>query len=417
MLGITTLGSGGLLALAGGVVPLAGVKPSLSQGPSGTAPRTTQTTALLVTATNTPWPVMGSDGMAHLAYDLIVTNTTAAPVRLTGIEVLAPDGGVLLRLAGETLAARTGPINGGEPTDQVPAGGVVATQIDCVVPPDQVPGQVRPRLSYDLPADAPGRGLITSQVIEGPHLASDTRPPLVIAPPLRGGGWLSSNPGFHRASTSVVNGAHYRKPELFAIDWTRIEEGRPFLGDASRPERWFGFGHDVLAVGEGTVVFVRDGLPEGTPGQRATTLEQAVEYAGNHVVLQLQPDVWAVYAHLQLGSVRVQVGERVRTGQPLGRVGNSGNSLAPHLHFQLSDTSPTERAGAIVAANSLPFVLDRYTLRGMVEPQAFLALFTRFASPSTTLADADATLEPSGMSPPQPQAGTYPLELTVVDFL
>ena len=64
----------------------------------------------------------------------------------------------------------------------------------------------------------------------------------------------------------------------------------------------------------------------------------------------------AIYAHLQPGSITVAPGDNVITGHILGKIGNSGNSLAPHLHFGLLDWPQPE------TANILPFVLDRYTL-------------------------------------------------------
>ena len=60
-----------------------------------------QVTALLVSATNAPLRVLGSDGMEHLEYDLLITNVFTAPLALTSIEVTGPDGRVLLRLAGD----------------------------------------------------------------------------------------------------------------------------------------------------------------------------------------------------------------------------------------------------------------------------------------------------------------------------
>jgi hypothetical protein len=391
----------GGLVLAAGVAPLGGVAQT---SPQASFRRSPQTTALLVTATNAPRRLPASDGVEHLRYDLIVTNLFSAPVTLTAIEALAPDGGSLLSLTGETLSAVTRPVSGGEPTDQVPAGSVVAIQVELTLLPGQVPGRVSHRLTYDLPADARGRALISGREITGPDLTIDPRLPIVIAPPLRGAGWLSPNP-FHGSGTLAVDGARYVKPEQFAVDWVRLVGGRPFVGDGARPEQWFGFGSDVLAVADGTVAFVLDGLPEGTPGRLPTNLEAAAEYAGNQVVLQIAPDAWVTYAHLQPGSLRVRVGERVRTGQTLGKLGNSGNSFAPHLHFQLSDSPPTAETGAIVAANSLPFVLDRYTLAGTVDPAVLVALMDPSASP-----------EPVVLGPPRPQAGSYPLDLTVVDF-
>jgi murein DD-endopeptidase MepM/ murein hydrolase activator NlpD len=79
---------------------------------------------------------------------------------------------------------------------------------------------------------------------------------------------------------------------------------------------------------------------------------------GNYVVLQLKPGVFASYAHLQRGSVKVHVGERVRRGQLLGHLGQSGNSDAPHLHFQLSNAATFE------GSEGLPFAFDRFDLLG-----------------------------------------------------
>ncbi len=57
---------------------------------------------------------------------------------------------------------------------------------------------------------------------------------------------------------------------------------------------------------------------------------------GNYVILKCD-DVYAGFAHLTTGSVAVEAGQQVRVGDTLGRVGHTGNSTAPHLHFQLMD--------------------------------------------------------------------------------
>ena len=73
---------------------------------------------------------------------------------------------------------------------------------------------------------------------------------------------------------------------------------------------------------------------------------------GNHIVLDLGGGRYAFYAHLQPGSLKVKVGDRVTRGQVIGLVGNSGNSTEPHLHFHISDgVSP-------LGSEGLPYVLD-----------------------------------------------------------
>jgi hypothetical protein len=366
-----------------------------------------QPTALVVAATNAPLRVPGSDGLLHLEYDLLVTNVFVAPATLTSIEVTTPDGRRLLQLSGDALAAVTEPLLGTAattPARQVPASGSVAVVIDVAVPHSQVPQRLDHRISYDLPADAPALALIGSRVIDGPELVVDSRPPVVIAPPLGGAGWLSINgcctPNAHRSLRYAVNGDRIIKAELFAIDWVQLRDGFIFTGDGSRNEQYPSFGTEVLAVADGRVVFVRNDMPEETPGQAPLHVSAPIDYAGNQVVVQIGPELWAVYAHLQQGSVNVRVGERVATGQVLARLGNSGNTTAPHLHFVLTD-HPN-----FVIASSVPFVLDRYTLAGFVTPEALEAALS---------APVPEPIAISGS--PQPQRHTHPLVLTVADFL
>lgn len=349
--------------------------------------------------------MLGSDGMEHLEYDLIITNVFTAPVSLTAVEVVAPDGRALLRLEGDALATLTQPLifTGESPGLQIPVGGVVATVIDLVLPPDDVPARISHQIAYELPPDAPGITLFDSRAVTGPDLAVNPRAPLVIAPPLRGAGWFNANGCCvaetpHRSARIAVDGARYVKFETFAIDWARLQDGRSFAGDGSRNEQYFAFGAEVVAVAAGTVVAVRDDMPEQTPGQPPIAVQHPYDYAGNHVIVQIQPDVWALYGHLQPGSVTVRVGEQVTTGRSLGRLGNSGNSNPAHLHFQLSDGPDP------VTSNSLPFVIDRYTLVGTVDAESYVA----------SLTDPGAAALIAG--PSSAQAGTYPLVLTVQDF-
>jgi hypothetical protein len=356
--------------------------------------------------------------MQHLEYDLIITNVFTAPVTLTSVEAIAPDGSPLLQLAGDALAANTEPVfccgvvgtTGPAPSSQIPVGGVVATVIDLVVPPGEVPERISHRIAYDLPPDAPALSLIADRAISGPVLAVDPRAPLVIAPPLRGTGWLAISGccdafSAHRSLRVVVDGARYVKVETFAIDWVQLQSGLPFAGDGSQNEQYSGFGADVISAADGTVVSVRDDMPEQTPNQPPVGIQQEGDYGGNHVIVQMLPDVWAVYAHLQPGSVAVQVGDRVTTGQRLGRLGNSGNSFVPHLHFQLSDGPDP------LTSNSLPFVFDRYTLVGKATaaPAGEDALEPMAAAPA---APVQVPIEGT----PNAQTSTYPLTDTVQDF-
>jgi hypothetical protein len=382
-----------LFALVGFPVPLnEAAGQATPVGPPGV---TAQTTALLVTAIHDPLRVTGSDGMVHLEYDLVLTNVFTTPVTITSIDVLTPDGQSLLQLTGDSLKAMTRPLIGNTPTDVVPQSGALAAMIDVVVPPDQVPEHLTHRISYELAPDAPALAVIGSREIRGPALTVDPFAPLVIAPPLRGAGWTNANgccaASAHRSAILAVDGARLVKFETFAIDWIRLEGPRFYAGDGTRNEDHFAFGAEVLAVAHGTVAFVRDGMPEETPFEPSKSLRQPLDYGGNEVVLELAPGVFAFYAHLQPGSIRVQIGEAVKAGDVLGLLGNTGNTDAAHLHFQLADGPD------VLTATSLPFVIDEWTLAGTVSPEG-------------TATDIRV------VGPPESQADAFPLEMTVADF-
>jgi hypothetical protein len=356
---------------------------------------TARTTALLVTAIHDPLRVTGSDGMVHLEYDLVLTNVFTTPVTITAIDVLTSEGQSLLRLEGDALKAMTRPLFGSTATDVVPQSGAVAAMIDAVVSPDQVPERLTHRISYALTPDAPALAVIGSREIDGPDLTVDPFAPLVIAPPLRGSGWMNANgccdASAHRSAILAVDGTRLVKFETFAIDWVRLEGKRFYAGDGTRNEDHFAFGAEVLAVADGTVAFVRDGMPEETPFAPPTSLRQPLDYGGNEVVLELAPGVFAFYAHLQPGSIRVEIGDTVKAGEVLGLLGNTGNTDAAHLHFQLADGPD------VLTATSLPFVIDEWTLAGTVSSEG-------------------SRTDLRVVGPPEPQTNTFPLEMTVADF-
>jgi Peptidase family M23 len=223
------------------------------------------------------------------------------------------------------------------------------------------PGHLTNRIKYAIPADAPSRALIGSTTVDAP-LRVDPRPPVVISSPLRGSGWLSSNgccgdPTAPHREGIQSGGTSWVTPEIFAVDWIRAVDGQTFTGDGMQNSDWRGFGAPVYAVADGTVVSAVNDMPDIPPGANPTDLRTPADYSGNKVSLKIGPGHYAVYVHLQHGSVRVRRGQRVRTGQQIGLLGNSGNSNGPHLHFGIQKRPDT-------FSDSVPFEIDSFTWRG-----------------------------------------------------
>jgi Peptidase family M23 len=322
-----------------------------------------QRTALAVRASGPPLAVQASDGREQIEYDLLITNAIDSPVTLRSLEVLDGRGRRLLRLRGEALANATHELLRSPPAATVPASGTVATMLDVVAPERHRPTHLTQRIRYDVPPDAPSRNEIGSLVVRGPSLRISRRAPVVIAPPLSGGGWLGINaaccePSGHREALFPANG-RFVKPETFAIDWLRLRDRRLYAGDGSETRKWFGEGAALLAVADGTVVRAVDGRSEIRPAPFGKpNLHRPDQFDGNYVVIRIRPGAFAFHAHMRPGTVDVHVGQRVRTGQRLGELGNTGQTTAPHLHFSIQDGPDPG------SSNSVPFEIDRYRAVG-----------------------------------------------------
>ena len=140
---------------------------------------------------------------------------------------------------------------------------------------------------------------------------------------------------------------------------------------AEPPERFVAFGAPILAPITGRVAAVHDGAPDHEARRSpfaltAYAIGQASRYrrggavgvAGNHIVIEIAPGgPFVALVHLRCGSLRVAVGDPVRTGQQLAECGNSGNSTQPHVHVQAMDGLE------MTSARGLPIVFRDYRER------------------------------------------------------
>jgi len=330
----------------------------------GTMPAAAKTTtALHVESSNPPYAVFGSDGRLHVEYDLVLTNAFVGPATLDAVAVRA-DGKPALTLTGDALTAATHTLLTSDATVTIAPASTAFTQVDLVLPGRTAPKRITNRVAYTIPADAPSRSVIGSTVSASPVLRTDPRPPTVISAPLSGAGWVNVNgccndPTSPHRETLLASDGDWVTPELFAIDWIRQVDGRFYSGDGTRNTDWVGFGEPIHAVADGTVVLTRDGLPDIPPMTKNPGLRTPEDYAGNNVIVAIGHGRYAVFDHLVRGSVRVRRGQRVRAGQVVGKLGNSGNTDGPHLHFGI-EARPDS------LAQGLPFEIDDFVLEHTV---------------------------------------------------
>lgn len=108
-------------------------------------------------------------------------------------------------------------------------------------------------------------------------------------------------------------------------------------------EDYYGFGTPILATADGEVVSVESTMTDPQPGKVDYDIKEVLEkklvnvMVGNHVVIKHADGEYGSYMHLKQGSPMVKVGDKVKKGQVIGLLGNSGSSYYPHLHYQLTD--------------------------------------------------------------------------------
>jgi hypothetical protein len=344
------LAAGGAVALGFGlVIPAGSVSASrTSVSPSaGTAPLT----ATLLTR---PSPVLGTDKQRHVVYDFELDNVTGSRVRLDRLQVVATSPpGVLAAYRGDQILPLLLVDGADQPTRTLEPGQTGVIFLDLIFPRT---GNIPPHLKHRLVLTVGEGSAAERQTMDGIPVKLDSRAPIRIDRPLRGGSLIALNgccAKSDHARAVLPIGGRLVNAQRFAIDFVRFHGQATFEGDPSRNESYFIFGAPVLAVAPGRVIATRAGVPENTPPIEPpfTTFEALL---GNYVVEALGDHRFALYAHLQTASLRVRAGERVHRGQVLGLVGNTGNSTEPHLHFHVtSGPSP-------IGSDGVPYVFRSF---------------------------------------------------------
>lgn len=296
----------------------------------------------------------------QLVYEIHLTNFSSRPLRLDELIVKADGRGTPVKTyAGDELAAVIAIVGPKDATDArtIAPGRRAVLYINAPTPA----GLVRGLITHDLRLSevAPdGTGAIFT--VTGGLAKIDTAVLPRLSPPLRGGPWVAVyDPGMERGHRRIFYATEGSAtlPGRFAIDWMKIDtSGKLSTGDANIPANHFGFGAEVLAVADGTIVALRDDVsdPATISGRPRPGIADA---SGNFVTIDIGGGRFAIYEHLKQGAP-VAVGDRVKAGQVVGFLGFTGQASAPHLHFHLADRP------SILGAEGEPYVVSSLTQLG-----------------------------------------------------
>ncbi len=253
----------------------------------------------------------------------------------------------------------------------------------------QVPQSISHLIEYE--ADAKLEKICIAQTSINPTK------PVVISAPLEGKNWLAIN-GWHRRAMMPINGKLFLA-QRYALDYIQLDDNHKlFQSMPLENTKYFGYNQSILAVADGTVVEAVDAFSDQVPGKFPTDITlQNVN--GNYVLLDIGGGNYAYYAHIKPGSVQVKKGQALKKGQVIGKVGNTGNSSAPHLHFHIIDsTSP-------LGSNGVPFVFEDLTVIGNAKDVE-----------SVEKSEATGVVADMAIHEAKQLKGVYPLNLDLVHY-
>lgn len=311
---------------------------------------------------NRPAPVLGADRRMHLVYEVQAVNQSPRSVEIRKVAPRAQGNRLGQPFTGSRLAERTRNNAGSGGTTLGPGESAMIFIDAAYSRARKRPSALSHAISLAWP-DAQNPSETERLTFIGASTRVSRQRAVLLTPPLRGNKWVAANGcctmNPHRSATLAIDGT-IRVPERYAIDFVRLgAQNRLFLGPQADLFSYRYYRTPILAAAPGRVVDVRRNLPEQIPGTMPTdaTIQNA---GGNHVVVDIGKGRYAFYAHMATGSIRVKVGQRVRRGQVLGLLGNSGNTDTPHLHFHVMNSpSPLQASG-------LPFVFRGFRGQGLL---------------------------------------------------
>jgi len=305
-------------------------------------------------------------GAARLVYEMVITNYVAVSYTLESVRV---DGGErqfsysgrtlknMIRFAGEGSAM---------PQSLRIPGGKTAVVFFILEfkNPSQIPASINHTLHFRSQDDV-------EHALAPKPLPVEPRAPVIVEAPLRGTDWIAGDAvhdgpdAAHRRALLFDHGEAFLA-QRYAIDWVRYRivngVGTTWSGPENQNPSYFCYDAPIYSMTSGIVTEALDGIPENVPRSGKMAIDvNFLNAGGNHVVIYMGYGLYAFYAHMRPGTIKVNVGDRVTAGELIGHVGNSGNSTEPHLHEHIVNRA------SFLAGQGVPYEFARFEASGPLD--------------------------------------------------
>lgn len=335
-----------------------------------------------------PFPTMGPQ--QEVVFDLGITALHGA-IELSGIVIKGYNEHQLLfeqRWPGRMIRQRSG-----EADLRIPAGTGLAVRgmhfmLHGYEPLTLIDLTVVGKILEEDPAqesdrEADEKRQTTQAVLQIPVVPHENKTDLHF--PLRGAWWAIQGSDWSDQHKQEVFS------QTFAMDFVKLGPDNHFFRNQGMTladhNSW---DQPVYATAGGKVAYVcydMPDLPPGTPPDPRMFRDDPRRLLGNAIAISHANGEFSFYGCLQQASAQVQEGEMIRRGTLLGRVGNSGNSPGPHLHFHLMEgPNPFIDQG-------LPLKFSHFSAGGQYfrEPITIPSRMIVFGAPEETNADTTPT--------------------------
>ena len=135
--------------------------------------------------------------------------------------------------------------------------------------------------------------------------------------------------------------------QRYAYDFEMRMNNLPYHDDPTDCKNYYSYLKPIYAPLDGWVVEVVDKYDNTHIREDREIINDCKDPRGNHIIIKHKHNEYSCLCHFEKNTITVKEGDIVKQGDILGKVGNSGNTQGPHIHFQVQLGIDTDNSKGI----------------------------------------------------------------------